>query len=150
MSRLWIEDDMNYSLVMNPLKQMQHHPLRWSSIRFRIVTMKLHHQLNQLNHSQKSAFVAVFVILFPLFIPNLFQPLGRASPSIFSVTPHFPFPQLIVKIWIWFTNDLIFGIKIDCNFRNGLLLNLDTSHCYRVLYNAELWVHYTFSAHSWV
>lgn len=46
--------------------------------------MKLHHQLNQLNHSQKSAFVAVFVILFPLFIPNLFQPLGRASPSIFS------------------------------------------------------------------
>lgn len=85
--------------------------LCWSSIRFRIVTMKLHHQLNQLNHSQKSAFVAVFVILFPFFIPNLFQPLGRASPSIFSVTPHFPFPQLIVKNWISFMNHLIVGIK---------------------------------------
>ncbi|CAJ1974017.1 unnamed protein product [Sphenostylis stenocarpa] len=38
----------------------------------------------QLNHSQKSAFAVVFVILLPPFFPNLFQPLGRASPSTFS------------------------------------------------------------------
>jgi hypothetical protein len=45
-------------------------------------TMKLH----PLNHSQKSAFLGVFVTLFPFFFPNLFQPLGRASPSMFSVS----------------------------------------------------------------
>ncbi|KAK7311687.1 hypothetical protein RJT34_09977 [Clitoria ternatea] len=45
--------------------------------------MKLEY-LYQLNHSQKSAFAAVFVILLPPFFPNLFQPLGRASPSMFS------------------------------------------------------------------
>ncbi|CAJ2641130.1 unnamed protein product [Trifolium pratense] len=45
--------------------------------------MKLH-PLNQLTHSQKSAFLGVFVTLFPFFFPNLFQPLGRASPSMFS------------------------------------------------------------------
>ncbi|XP_027354871.1 O-fucosyltransferase 31-like [Abrus precatorius] len=39
---------------------------------------------NQLNHSQKSAFAVAFVILLPPFIPNLFQPLGRAFPSMFS------------------------------------------------------------------
>ncbi|WVZ21566.1 hypothetical protein V8G54_008888 [Vigna mungo] len=38
----------------------------------------------QLNHSQKSAFAVVFVILLPVFFPDLFQPLGRASPSMFS------------------------------------------------------------------
>ncbi|XP_020212452.1 O-fucosyltransferase 31 [Cajanus cajan] len=38
----------------------------------------------KLNHSQKSAFAVVFVILLPPFFPHLFQPLGRASPSMFS------------------------------------------------------------------
>ncbi|KAG5065789.1 hypothetical protein GLYMA_04G094100v4 [Glycine max] len=38
----------------------------------------------QLNQSQKSAFAVVFVILLPPFFSNLFQPLGRASPSTFS------------------------------------------------------------------
>ncbi|XP_057727876.1 O-fucosyltransferase 31 [Arachis stenosperma] len=45
--------------------------------------MKLH-LFDQLNHSQRSALAAVSVILFPYFFPNLFQPLGRASPSMFS------------------------------------------------------------------
>ncbi|KAG5018889.1 hypothetical protein JHK87_014744 [Glycine soja] len=38
----------------------------------------------QLNQSQKSALAVVFVILLPPFFPNLFQPLGRSSPSVFS------------------------------------------------------------------
>ncbi|RDX89896.1 hypothetical protein CR513_28311 [Mucuna pruriens] len=45
--------------------------------------MKLH-LWSQINHSQKSAFAVVFVILLPPFFPNLFEPLGRASPSMFS------------------------------------------------------------------
>ncbi|KAJ1424774.1 putative O-fucosyltransferase, plant [Sesbania bispinosa] len=49
-----------------------------------IATMKLQ-LLDQLNHSQKSAFAVVFVILLPPFFPHLFHPLGRASPSMFSV-----------------------------------------------------------------
>ncbi|CAN0877243.1 O-fucosyltransferase 31 [Linum grandiflorum] len=39
-----------------------------------------HHQ----NQSQRMAFAGVFAILLPIFFPNLFQPLGRASPSLFS------------------------------------------------------------------
>ncbi|KAI4307494.1 hypothetical protein L6164_030673 [Bauhinia variegata] len=39
---------------------------------------------NQINHSQKAAFAGAFVILLPVFFPNLFGPLGRASPSMFS------------------------------------------------------------------
>ncbi|KAJ4701456.1 O-fucosyltransferase family protein [Melia azedarach] len=44
--------------------------------------MKLfyHHQ----NHSQRMAFAGLFVILLPIFVPNLFSPLSRASPSMFS------------------------------------------------------------------
>ncbi|KAK7282891.1 hypothetical protein RIF29_11997 [Crotalaria pallida] len=40
--------------------------------------------LKQLNPSQKSAFAVSFILLLPPFFPNLFQPLGRASPSMFS------------------------------------------------------------------
>ncbi|XP_061372068.1 O-fucosyltransferase 31 [Gastrolobium bilobum] len=48
-----------------------------------IATMRFH-LFDQLTHSQKSAFAVVFVILLPPFFPNLFHPLGRASPSMFS------------------------------------------------------------------
>ncbi|XP_044511111.1 O-fucosyltransferase 31 [Mangifera indica] len=41
----------------------------------------LYHYQNQ---SQRMAFLGLLVILFPIFLPNLFGPLGRASPSIFS------------------------------------------------------------------
>ncbi|XP_028802238.1 O-fucosyltransferase 31 isoform X2 [Neltuma alba] len=39
---------------------------------------------DQLSHSHRTAFAAVFVILLPVFVPNLFGPLGGASPSMFS------------------------------------------------------------------
>ncbi|KAE9609084.1 hypothetical protein Lal_00020541 [Lupinus albus] len=42
------------------------------------------HLLNQLNHSQKSAFAVAFILLLPPFFPNLFHPLARSSPSMFS------------------------------------------------------------------
>ncbi|XP_058786273.1 O-fucosyltransferase 31 [Vicia villosa] len=45
--------------------------------------MKLH-PLSQINHSQKTAFLGVFLSALPFFFPNLFQPLARASPSMFS------------------------------------------------------------------
>ncbi|CAI9291715.1 unnamed protein product [Lactuca saligna] len=34
--------------------------------------------------SQRAAFAGIFVILLPNFFPNLFDPLGRAYPSMFS------------------------------------------------------------------
>jgi hypothetical protein len=40
--------------------------------------------LQNLNQSQKTALAGVFVLLFPILYPNLFSPLGRASPSLFS------------------------------------------------------------------
>ncbi|OMO57601.1 GDP-fucose protein O-fucosyltransferase [Corchorus olitorius] len=39
---------------------------------------------NQMHQSQRGAFAALFLILLPIFFPNLFAPLGRASPSLFS------------------------------------------------------------------
>ncbi|XP_077234136.1 O-fucosyltransferase 31-like [Tasmannia lanceolata] len=36
------------------------------------------------NQSQKGALAALLVLLLPIFCPNLFKPLGHASPSIFS------------------------------------------------------------------
>jgi hypothetical protein len=42
--------------------------------------------LQNLNQSQKTALAGVFVLLFPILYPNLFSPLGRASPSLFSVS----------------------------------------------------------------
>ncbi|KAI9097595.1 hypothetical protein K1719_025366 [Acacia pycnantha] len=39
---------------------------------------------DHLSHSHKAAFAGVFVILLPLFVPNLFGPLGGAWPSTFS------------------------------------------------------------------
>ncbi|CAB4267285.1 unnamed protein product [Prunus armeniaca] len=36
------------------------------------------------NQSQRAALAGLLVVLFPAFFPNLFGPLGRASPSIFS------------------------------------------------------------------
>jgi len=69
------------SEVIGAKTQRLNHHLRNSSL----WTMKLQ-IFTQLNHSQKSAFAVVFVILLPLFFPDLFQPLGRASPSMFSVT----------------------------------------------------------------
>ncbi|XP_054788476.1 O-fucosyltransferase 31 isoform X2 [Prosopis cineraria] len=39
---------------------------------------------NHLSHSHKAAFAGVFVILLPAFVPNLFGPLGGASPLMFS------------------------------------------------------------------
>ena len=43
-------------------------------------------QLQSLNQSQRIALAGVLVLLFPIFSPNLFRPLGRASPSLFSVS----------------------------------------------------------------
>ncbi|XP_038886798.1 O-fucosyltransferase 31-like [Benincasa hispida] len=45
--------------------------------------MELHYYSHR-NQSHRAALAAVFLLLFPLFFPNLFQPLGRASPSLFS------------------------------------------------------------------
>ncbi|XWS25381.1 hypothetical protein CRYUN_Cryun27aG0063800 [Craigia yunnanensis] len=39
---------------------------------------------HQIHQSQRSAFAALFLILLPIFLPNLFAPLGRAPPSLFS------------------------------------------------------------------
>ncbi|KAM1203797.1 hypothetical protein ACFX2J_019578 [Malus domestica] len=36
------------------------------------------------NQSQRAALAGLLVVLFPAFLPNLFGPLGHASPSIFS------------------------------------------------------------------
>lgn len=38
-----------------------------------------------LSGSQRAAIAGLFVLLLPVFVPNLFGPLGRASPSMFSV-----------------------------------------------------------------
>ncbi|KAL5705401.1 O-fucosyltransferase 31 [Ranunculus cassubicifolius] len=35
-------------------------------------------------HQSRGAFVGLLVLLLPVFFPNLFSPLGHASPSIFS------------------------------------------------------------------
>ncbi|XP_041018091.1 O-fucosyltransferase 31-like isoform X2 [Juglans microcarpa x Juglans regia] len=34
--------------------------------------------------SQRAAIAGLFMVLLPVFLPNLFRPLGRASPSMFS------------------------------------------------------------------
>ncbi|KAK8552133.1 hypothetical protein V6N13_120555 [Hibiscus sabdariffa] len=39
---------------------------------------------HQIHQSRRSAFAALFLLLLPIFLPNLFAPLGRASPSLFS------------------------------------------------------------------
>ncbi|XWS23985.1 hypothetical protein CRYUN_Cryun28dG0062300 [Craigia yunnanensis] len=39
---------------------------------------------HQIHQSQRIAFAALFLLLLPIFLPNLFAPLGRASPSLFS------------------------------------------------------------------
>ncbi|XP_039049833.1 O-fucosyltransferase 31-like [Hibiscus syriacus] len=39
---------------------------------------------HQSHQSQRSAFAALFLLLLPIFLPNLFAPLGRAYPSLFS------------------------------------------------------------------
>ncbi|KAF7817031.1 O-fucosyltransferase 31-like [Senna tora] len=44
----------------------------------------LRQSLTSTCHSQQAAFAGAFVILLPVFFPNLFGPLGRASPSMFS------------------------------------------------------------------
>ncbi|GMP45737.1 hypothetical protein CsSME_00014155 [Camellia sinensis var. sinensis] len=36
------------------------------------------------NQTQRVAFAGLLVLLLPIFSPNLFDPLGRASPSMFS------------------------------------------------------------------
>lgn len=43
-------------------------------------------ELQSLNQSQRIALAGVLALLFPIFSPNLFRPLGRASPSLFSVS----------------------------------------------------------------
>ncbi|GAB4844182.1 O-fucosyltransferase 31 [Ancistrocladus abbreviatus] len=45
-------------------------------------SMKLQHQ-SYCSH-RSPAFLGLFVLLFPIFSPNLFTPTGRAYPSIFS------------------------------------------------------------------
>ncbi|KAA8528358.1 hypothetical protein F0562_035713 [Nyssa sinensis] len=42
--------------------------------------MKLYYH----NQSQRFAFAGLFVLFLPIFFSNLFSPLGRASPSLFS------------------------------------------------------------------
>ncbi|XVF36593.1 hypothetical protein REPUB_Repub19eG0070600 [Reevesia pubescens] len=47
--------------------------------------MKQSYNYNQQIHqSQRSGFAALFLLLLPICLPNLFAPLGRASPSLFS------------------------------------------------------------------
>ncbi|GKV33578.1 hypothetical protein SLEP1_g42067 [Rubroshorea leprosula] len=41
-------------------------------------------KLSSNQHPQRIAFLGLFAILLPIFVPNLFAPLGRASPSLFS------------------------------------------------------------------
>ncbi|KAJ0790749.1 hypothetical protein HanPI659440_Chr05g0218701 [Helianthus annuus] len=43
--------------------------------------MKLHYFQSQ---SHRAALAGIFLILVPNFFPNLFHPLGRAYPSLFS------------------------------------------------------------------
>lgn len=45
--------------------------------------------------SQRAAIAGLFVVLLPVFLPNLFGPLGRASPSMFSVR-HSDYRELLV------------------------------------------------------
>ncbi|KAJ8773315.1 hypothetical protein K2173_028492 [Erythroxylum novogranatense] len=40
---------------------------------------------HQLNQSQRIGLAGTFLLILPLLFPNLFQPLGRAYPSLFSV-----------------------------------------------------------------
>ncbi|CAL9226710.1 unnamed protein product [Arabidopsis halleri] len=46
--------------------------------------LQMKQPLQNLNQSQRTALAGVFVLLFPILSPNLFRPLGRASPSLFS------------------------------------------------------------------
>ncbi|GAY41494.1 hypothetical protein CUMW_059880 [Citrus unshiu] len=46
--------------------------------------MKLLYNNHHQNRTQRMAFAGLFVILLPIFVPNLFEPLGRASPTMFS------------------------------------------------------------------
>ncbi|KAG8498646.1 hypothetical protein CXB51_005200 [Gossypium anomalum] len=39
---------------------------------------------HQFHQSQRSAFATLFLLLLPIFFPNLFAPLRRTSPSLFS------------------------------------------------------------------
>lgn len=48
--------------------------------------LQMKQPLQNLNQSQRTALAGVFVLLFPILFPNLFRPLGRASPSLFSVS----------------------------------------------------------------
>ena len=41
------------------------------------------------SQTQRAAIAGLFVLLLPLLQPNLFAPLGRASPSMFSVCHFF-------------------------------------------------------------
>ncbi|KAG7029675.1 hypothetical protein SDJN02_08015 [Cucurbita argyrosperma subsp. argyrosperma] len=45
--------------------------------------MELHYYSHR-NQSQRAALAGVFLVLFPIIFPRLFDPLGRASPSLFS------------------------------------------------------------------
>lgn len=47
--------------------------------------MKLLYNNHHQNRTQRMAFAGLFVILLPIFVPNLFEPLGRASPTMLSV-----------------------------------------------------------------
>lgn len=46
--------------------------------------MRLSQSQGHLNQSQKMALAGLVAVLLPVFFPNLFKPLGRASPSMFS------------------------------------------------------------------
>ncbi|KAL9450081.1 hypothetical protein AB3S75_011921 [Citrus x aurantiifolia] len=46
--------------------------------------MKLLYNNHHQNRTQRMAFAGLIVILLPIFVPNLFEPLGRASPTMFS------------------------------------------------------------------
>ena len=54
------------------------------------------------SHSQSHTIAGLFLLLLPLLLPNLFGPLGRASPSMFSV----------ISLWFSFHDfyeEVIFG-----------------------------------------
>lgn len=131
--------------------------------------MKLH-LFDQLSQSQKSAFAVVFVTLLPFFFPNLFHPLGRASPSMFSVSPFYFFTSSFLKFkfsymyqwWknrelrLWLSLHFLKELKkkkrrknfilmmtqilesINYHCRSGMLQNLCTWLCLRMLCNAKL------------
>lgn len=103
--------------------------------------------LEELNPSQRVALGGLLVILLPCFFPTLFTPLGRASPSIFSV-------PLFATFLIDFFSFLpflkigkaiqrrLFNYFISFFFSLGHFLGYQTTYCISGLVRVYIWVHF--------